>query len=858
MAAVEASAASRTDSWSGSLQPRAPPPTPAPAAPSTPPKKALRQVRMAPAVAEVRAEPSADPPAPLHIDLPPQGRGEGGRSPGDSAETAPMGTGGETAPMGTAGETSKTERAAWPASGLTVDDETSQRRPSDAVDVAGDFLRRLNAKRRCGVEIEDTQRDAEIRCYALGVAVFNFLGLFLNCLNYGLIPPPFLEDRDAGCAGCPNDLDLPGVSDAETAWYVALQALVSVLTFASLVMIVVYHRRLFRAACDQARQLEANPPQLLANGGVKRWVLPLLCELAVVAPHPVVFYARRRGFVYITCWMFLRLYALPRWAGLSSVLYRNRFEVFAQDHLRNKYASIHVSWSGIVRTLFIRYPTTFCFGFTGVCLFSCAVCVFYAERNEAGGPDAPQYTNLADSMWFMFITYTTIGYGDMYPGSNLGKIVTCVAGVLGVVVANLMAGLLANRLEATPAEQEMLTWLDKQHRIEDYQTASRELVASYWRDKMRARKTHPSELLLGGRAWNPCRNLPPPAAGEEQQPPPVCGGWVRHDRVIAPADVKRGKKVEVPKGTQGVVQGAVHGMLLVNWEGGIGTVEIKPGEDIPSVGDDCRPALFISECTRQKVKKAREAREAVAEVSGASNFDAEEETRNMQAAIQAFGKHFDNLVAHNKSALHRSQEILLESNLHRGLVSYETSVRHIAEREFYHRNTVVAQEELQRMLFGDSMRDHAAALEEQWLMEAQVNYIVAVLRDKVDVPFTSLATDLGAIRQKLEPFTPPPPPPPPPASDLPGYLRPTRSISAKAANAQDFSGSTGPGGKRPGSPVQRVASVTGSPTGSPMGRGGAAGSGRRRSQSPLSGSRSGSDFRIGSAGSSPRSQPPAE
>ena len=56
--------------------------------------------------------------------------------------------------------------------------------------------------------------------------------------------------------------------------------------------------------------------------------------------------------------------------------------------------------------------------------------------------DGATITNLWDAIWYSFVTLSTVGYGDFYPVSNLGKLIGLVfvfssLGVLGYLISQL-------------------------------------------------------------------------------------------------------------------------------------------------------------------------------------------------------------------------------------------------------------------------------------------------------------------------------------------------------------------------------------------------------------------------------------
>ena len=54
-----------------------------------------------------------------------------------------------------------------------------------------------------------------------------------------------------------------------------------------------------------------------------------------------------------------------------------------------------------------------------------------------------------DSFYFCFITLSTIGYGDLSPATDLGKIVTVIYGIAGLgIIAALVSAIATQRLRA--------------------------------------------------------------------------------------------------------------------------------------------------------------------------------------------------------------------------------------------------------------------------------------------------------------------------------------------------------------------------------------------------------------------------
>ncbi|OWF39581.1 potassium voltage-gated channel protein Shaw-like [Mizuhopecten yessoensis] len=85
-----------------------------------------------------------------------------------------------------------------------------------------------------------------------------------------------------------------------------------------------------------------------------------------------------------------------------------------------------------LKELFLLYIS---FSITTV-IFACAI--FYAEIFYDG-----TYDNLFIAMWWVIITLTTIGYGDIYPTTTMGYIVGAFCAVCGIVLLALPIAIIA-------------------------------------------------------------------------------------------------------------------------------------------------------------------------------------------------------------------------------------------------------------------------------------------------------------------------------------------------------------------------------------------------------------------------------
>ncbi len=82
---------------------------------------------------------------------------------------------------------------------------------------------------------------------------------------------------------------------------------------------------------------------------------------------------------------------------------------------------------------------------TGFLLYLSSVGIYYFERDAQ--PEA--FASVFHSLWWSVATFTTVGYGDIYPVTVGGKVFTFATLVLGLGIIAIPSGLLAASLTKT-------------------------------------------------------------------------------------------------------------------------------------------------------------------------------------------------------------------------------------------------------------------------------------------------------------------------------------------------------------------------------------------------------------------------
>ncbi len=75
-------------------------------------------------------------------------------------------------------------------------------------------------------------------------------------------------------------------------------------------------------------------------------------------------------------------------------------------------------------------------------VFIFATCMYYAESKT--GSEA--FKSIPSSFWWAIVTVTTVGYGDSYPITTVGKLIASITSIFGVGLHGLVIGVISTAL----------------------------------------------------------------------------------------------------------------------------------------------------------------------------------------------------------------------------------------------------------------------------------------------------------------------------------------------------------------------------------------------------------------------------
>lgn len=127
-------------------------------------------------------------------------------------------------------------------------------------------------------------------------------------------------------------------------------------------------------------------------------------------------------------------------ASIPALRILRLFRIFKAYRLLHKYGARNIlARLKKHRAESVLYIVIFC---VLVVIESGAFLVLIAERSS---PDANIRT-ASDAMWWVYVTITTVGYGDHYPVTNAGRMVGIMVMTMGVGLFGTLAGFIANKL----------------------------------------------------------------------------------------------------------------------------------------------------------------------------------------------------------------------------------------------------------------------------------------------------------------------------------------------------------------------------------------------------------------------------
>eukprot|EP01060_Flectonema_neradi_P014058 TRINITY_DN20785_c0_g1_i1.p1 TRINITY_DN20785_c0_g1~~TRINITY_DN20785_c0_g1_i1.p1 ORF type:complete len:797 (+),score=82.71 TRINITY_DN20785_c0_g1_i1:72-2462(+) len=297
----------------------------------------------------------------------------------------------------------------------------------------------------------------------------------------------------SGIIVLPTGVIIPNDDFAEWVFYcsVVSKGLTAALSVVSICLLGKYYRLLLN---DKRREWSQEViPEALTSSSSHRyrftsstllWKFILEVGIHLLFPYPWLAKTQPTMYHFLQLGMFLRLYLVARLLHTSSAAFRKR------NFLRSFYFEFRkinwsIKWNITLKILFYEHSVFMVSLCTFVTLCISAFALFILERKRQENHD---FSELGNCLWFSFVTFTTIGYGDMTPKTISGRVVTAILGLVGQVILAVFGGVVTNKLTPSKQQQMVVSFLDSETGGKEVRTAAATLIQAVWRASRATRK----------------------------------------------------------------------------------------------------------------------------------------------------------------------------------------------------------------------------------------------------------------------------------------------------------------------------------------------------------------------------------
>lgn len=161
-----------------------------------------------------------------------------------------------------------------------------------------------------------------------------------------------------------------------------------------------------------------------------------------------------------TFFALLRLYNLLRLFGHHSIYTQSTAETVCERHGQSA-DTVFALKSYIQDSPFVGIIIVF----LSISLFS-AACMRIAERPERysdGTVAQSSLENLSDNLWVIFYTTTTVGYGNIYPVTHMGRLTCIIACIFGNMYLGMLVVAIHQKMDHDDNENLAYSWIYRYH-----------------------------------------------------------------------------------------------------------------------------------------------------------------------------------------------------------------------------------------------------------------------------------------------------------------------------------------------------------------------------------------------------------
>lgn len=397
-----------------------------------------------------------------------------------------------------------------------VDQAVDQQSLADAKrKMQGRYKAALLLRRRVGSLREDRDFDELMRQKSIHILFFSMIGLVVAVatqLVVWLVSSKPGVNKDAYVSSGKNG-DTP--VDLVNTLYIA-QSTISASTICAVALISQQYRLIIMAKRAEWSGSNLFEVEALRGGAATNSLMrdrfensyvfsrsPLrwkfVAEVMVHLPHPIIWMASPTnkasqeivrptigfipdnvGYKFLQIVLFLRLYLLPNIVHIHSEAYISRFEVVNSD-ADLLAVSYRIEPTLTLKMLFYQYTMTVLLSSIVISALIFGFALFTFERVEGTfDPHAsdPGFGSYWVAIWFSYITFSTVGYGEYFPLGNIARLIACCNAIVGVGVFTLFGAVLVSRVALSKEQKHSVEYLATRGADETYREAAQNLIMS--------------------------------------------------------------------------------------------------------------------------------------------------------------------------------------------------------------------------------------------------------------------------------------------------------------------------------------------------------------------------------------------
>lgn len=92
-------------------------------------------------------------------------------------------------------------------------------------------------------------------------------------------------------------------------------------------------------------------------------------------------------------------------------------------------------------------------------------------------------------MWFVFVTITTCGYGDITPGTTIGRFITILSALFGLTITATLIGIMNDYLTLSNEESTVVQFIEENTKIKMFKETALSCVTEVIRAYAKLRNT---------------------------------------------------------------------------------------------------------------------------------------------------------------------------------------------------------------------------------------------------------------------------------------------------------------------------------------------------------------------------------